>query len=95
LLFAALQSSSPVRTVLQAPGFASNVLLIQINVVIPDSVQNITRYIITRGVNKAMSSLEKNNDSEAETFRNMSINIAVIFGVITGLIILSIYLAGA
>jgi hypothetical protein len=42
-----------------------------------------------------MTTLEKSNNSEAETFRNMSINIAVIFGVIMGLIVLSIYLSGA
>jgi ABC-type multidrug transport system permease subunit len=42
-----------------------------------------------------MSSLEKSNDSEAETLRNMGINIAVIFGVIAALIVVSIYLAGA
>lgn len=42
-----------------------------------------------------MNAIEKNDDSESETLRNMGINIAVIFGVITGLIVLSIYLAGA
>lgn len=42
-----------------------------------------------------MNTLEKNNDSEAETLRNMGINIAVIFSVITGLIVISIYLGGA
>lgn len=41
-----------------------------------------------------MTTLEKDNASEAETLRNMGINMAVIFGVITGLIVLSIYLSG-
>jgi hypothetical protein len=39
-----------------------------------------------------MSSLEKINDTE--TIRNMSINIAVIFGVVAALIIVSVYFAG-
>lgn len=38
-----------------------------------------------------MSSLEKPND--AETLRNFGVNIAVIFGVMTALIILSVYFA--
>lgn len=42
-----------------------------------------------------MSTLEKSNDSEAETLRNMGINIAVIFSVIISLIVISIYLGGA
>lgn len=41
-----------------------------------------------------MSTLEKDNNSEAETLRNMSINMAVIFGVIVGLVVLSIHLSG-
>jgi len=69
--------------------------LIQINEVTPDSVQNSLYHIFIRGVSKTMSSLEKSNDSEAETLRNMGINIAVIFGVIAALIVVSIYLAGA
>lgn len=39
-----------------------------------------------------MSSLEKIDDTE--TIRNMSINIAVIFGVVAALIIVSVYFAG-
>ncbi|SDY92326.1 hypothetical protein SAMN05421755_106514 [Nitrosomonas sp. Nm33] len=39
-----------------------------------------------------MSSLEKTTD--AKTLRNFSINIAVIFGVMATLIILSVYFAG-
>ena len=39
-----------------------------------------------------MSSLEKIDDTV--TIRNMSINIAVIFGVIAALIIVSVYFAG-
>ena len=41
-----------------------------------------------------MTTLERDNTSEAETLRNMGINMAVIFGVITGLIVISIYLSG-
>lgn len=44
------------------------------------------------GANRNMSSLEKINDTE--TIRNMSINIAVIFGVVAALIIVSVYFAG-
>jgi ABC-type sulfate transport system permease subunit len=68
--------------------------LIQINEVIPDSVQNLNHHVFIKGVSKIMSSLEKSNDSEAETLRNMGINIAVIFGVIAALIVVSIYFAG-
>jgi|GEM_PF-7052438 len=39
-----------------------------------------------------MSSLEKTPD--AEIIRNMSINIIVIFGVLTALIIVSLYFSG-
>ncbi len=40
-----------------------------------------------------MSTLEKTED--AGTLRNFGINIAVIFGVVTALIILSVYFANA
>ena len=68
----------------------TSIMLIYIKVVNPDSVHNFYTYL-NRGVNKDMSTLEKTDDSE--TVKKMSINVAVIFGVITALIIVSIYLA--